>query len=123
MVTISNGRIRYEVTIGAYNTIYKGFGFHIVGAKHNREVKKEEVREEKKEEVIGVAESTMPAVDDVDGEREEDWVTELLEKPISQWSKEETANFVKEKGIDTSSAHKLGEVKDIIKRWIDDQGR
>ena len=111
MVTISNGRTKHEVTIGAYNTIYKGLGFHIVGAKHNREVKKEEKVVEKtqvneKPETINVP---------VEEPEEKSWVEDLLEKPISQWSKEETANFAKEKGIDTSYAHKLSEAKDIIK--------
>lgn len=120
MVTISNGRIKHEVTIGAYNTIYKGLGFHIVGAKHNREVKKEEkVVENTQANEASVETIGVP----VEESEEKSWVEDLLEKPISQWSKEETANFVKEKGIDTSSAHKLGEVKDIIKRWIDDQNR
>ena len=123
MVRITNGISTRYVTVGAYNTIYKSKGYRIVGkALNNSEVTNKQV-EEKHDGVIGVAESTMSVEDDVDGEQEEDWVTELLEKPISQWSKEETANFVKEKGIDTSSAHKLGEVKDIIKRWIDDQRR
>ena len=120
MVTISNGRTRHEVTIGAFNTIYKGLGFHIVGAKHNREVKKEEkVVENTQVNEVPVETINVP----VEEPEEKSWVEDLLEKPISQWSKEETANFAKEKEIDTSHARKLSEAKDIIKEWLDEQSK
>ena len=119
MVTITNGRMTHSVTIGAYNTIYKDKGFRIVGKKPNREVKKEEkvvenTQVNEKPETINV-----PVVEP----EEKPWVEDLLEKPISQWSKEETANFAKEKGIDTSYARKLSEAKDIIKEWLDEQNK
>ena len=112
MVTISNGRIRHEVTIGAFNTIYKGLGFHIVGAKEEKVVKNTKANEVHTESI-----NTPVEVE------EKSWVEDLLEKPISQWSKEETANFAKEKGIDTSYARKLSEAKDIIKEWLDEQNK
>ena len=117
MVTISNGRTTSRVTIGAYNTIYKGLGFHIVGAKYNREAKKEE----KVVENTQVNEAPVETINVL--AEDKSWVEELLEKPISQWSKEETANFAKEKEIDTSHARKLSEAKDIIKEWLDEQNR
>lgn len=110
MVTISNGKTTHSVTLGAFNNIYKARGFHIVG----RPVvsAKETVKNTEAEENTKVAEV-----------EEKSWVEDLLEKPISQWSKEETANFAKEKGIDTSYARKLSEAKDIIKEWLDEQNK
>lgn len=124
MVTITNGRTTHSVTIGAYNTIYKDKGFRIVGIigkKHNREVKREEVVENTDVQEVQNINPVNEAAETE--ENEADWVTELLEKPISQWSKEETANFAKEKNIDTSYARKLSEAKDIIKEWLDEQNK
>lgn len=121
MVTITNGRETRLVSTGAFNNIYRSKGYHIVDGKEPRKIEKE-VKEVAKEEPLNdvtpveESESEAPA-------EENDWVTELLEKPISQWTKEEVADFVKEKGIDTSSAHKVSEVKDIIKNWMDEHNR
>lgn len=121
MVTITNGRMTHSVTIGAYNTIYKDKGFRIIGKKPNREVKREEVVENTDVQEV---QSINPVEETAETEESEAaWVTELLEKPISQWSKEETANFAKEKNIDTSYARKLSEAKDIIKEWLDEQNK
>lgn len=122
MVTISNGTTTSNVTIGAYNTIYKAKGFYIVsGANKIPVVKNEgnkvEVTKDEKEPTTKIAEPIETP------KEESDWVTELLEKPISQWSKEETASFAKEKNIDTSYARKLSEAKEIIKEWLDEQSR
>lgn len=118
MVTISNGKNTHSVTLGAFNSIYKARGYHIIGRLNvstNETVKNTEVEENT--EVAEVQEAEE--IDNNESADENDWVAELLEKPISQWSKEETANFAKEKGIDTSRARKLGEAKDIIKNWLD----
>lgn len=125
MVTITNGRETRFVSTGAFNNIYKSKGYHIVDDKKPKKVEKEIVKEVAKEEPIEEFENneSVETQEEVVVESESDWVTELLEKPISQWTKEETASFAKEKNIDTSSAHKLGEAKDIIKKWLDERNR
>lgn len=119
MVLITNGRTTLNVSMGAYSSVYKHKGFKIIGKNETKAnvapvVKKEEapvVEEVKEEEVIAEEEPIV--------ESEVDWTEELMEKPISQWSKDEVAKFAEAKGIDTSSAHKVGEAKDIVKKWIE----
>lgn len=122
MITISNGINVRLVSTGAFETIYKKKGYHIVdGSKpvETKNVKKTKEDVTVKEEPIESKSAESETIEDT----ESDWVTELLETPISQWSKEETAAFAKEKNIDTSNAHKLSEAKDIIKNWIDKHNR
>ena len=123
MVKISNGRAIRYVSLGAFNTIYKSKGYHIIDGKDVKSVKPvtEKVYDVSEAEVKEPEELTDIPSDSVDisSDSNEDWITDLIEKPVSQWTKEEVTNFVKAKDIDTSSAHKLSEVKDIIKNWID----
>ena len=123
MVTISNGKTTLRVTAGAVET-YKSMGFHVVDGKENDQIKPVEHKEEKvAEDVAGEPEADGSDVEDegVEDDTEEAYVTELLEKPLSQWSNEEVKEFVRIKGIDTSGAKKLSQVKDIIKAYLDDQ--
>ena len=123
MVTISNGKTTFRVTAGAVE-IYKSMGFHVVDDKENDQIKSVEHEEEKAaEDVAGEPETDGSDAEDegVEDDTEEAYVTELLEKPLSQWSNEEVKEFVRIKGIDTSGAKKLSQVKDIIKAYLDEQ--
>ena len=123
MVTISNGKTTFRVTAGAVE-VYKSMGFHVVDGKENDQIKPVEHKEEKvAEDVAGEPEAggSDAEDEDVEDDTEEAYVTELLEKPLSQWSNEEVKEFVRIKGIDTSGAKKLSQVKDIIKAYLDEQ--
>ena len=123
MVTISNGKTTLRVTAGAVET-YKSMGFHVVDDKENDQIKPVEHKEEKvAEDVAGEPEADGSDAEDegVEDDTEEAYVTELLEKPLSQWSNEEVKEFVRIKGIDTSGAKKFSQVKDIIKAYLDEQ--
>ena len=123
MVTISNGKTTFRVTAGAVE-VYKSMGFHVVDDKENDQIKPVEHKEEKAaEDVTGEPEADGSDAEDegVEDDTEEAYVTELLEKPLSQWSNEEVKEFVRIKGIDTSGAKKLSQVKDIIKAYLDEQ--
>ena len=123
MVTISNGKATFRVTAGAVE-IYKSMGFHVVNDKENDQIKSVEHKEEKAaEDVTSESEADDSDAEDegVEDDTEEAYVTELLEKPLSQWSNEEVKEFVRIKGIDTSGAKKLSQVKDIIKAYLDEQ--
>lgn len=98
MVKITNGFSTFEVTEGAFNSIYSKQGF----VKVDEEKKKHE--EQKAEEIN-------------DDEAKEDFA-DLLEKPIGSWTKEEVSAFIDAKGINTEGAKKLSEVKDIIKEYL-----
>lgn len=98
MVKITNGTDIFEVTRGAFDGIYSRQGYHLVD------------ENKKKADVV-------PAVP----EKSDDdvFVEEILEKPISQWNKEEVKRFAAIKAIDISGTKNANEAKEIIKSFID----
>lgn len=97
MVKITNFVNTFEVTQGAYDDIFKKQGFELV---EDKEDKKETVEENKKT-------------------NEEAYVEELMEKPISQWNKEEVKTYASLKNVDISKTKNIGEARNIIKQSID----
>lgn len=98
MVGITNKVDTYSVTKGAYEDIFKRQGFKPV--EEEKEDKKETVEETKKT-------------------NEEAYIEELMEKPISQWNKEEVKTYASLKNIDISKTKNIGEARNIIKQSID----
>lgn len=98
MVDITNKVDTYSVTKGAYEDIFKRQGFKPV--KEEKEDKKETVEETKKTD-------------------EETYIEELMEKPISQWNKEEVKTYASLKNVDISNTKNIGEARNIIKQSID----
>lgn len=98
MVDITNKVDIYSVTKGAYEDIFKRQGFKPV--EEEKENKKETVEETKKT-------------------KEEAYIEELMEKPISQWNKEEVKTYASLKNIDISKTKNIGEARSIIKQSID----
>lgn len=98
MVDITNLVNTYSVTKGAYEDIFKRQGFRPV--KEEKEDKKETVEETKKTD-------------------EEAYIEELMEKPISQWNKEEVKTYASLKNVDISNTKNIGEARNIIKQSID----
>lgn len=97
MVKITNFVNTFEVTQGAYDDIFKKQGFELV---EDKEDKKETIEETKKT-------------------NEEEYIEELMEKPISQWNKEEVKTYASLKNIDISNTKNIGEARNIIKQSID----
>lgn len=102
MVKITNGINTYDVTKGAFETIFKAQGYTKV---------EEEVQNDN---------GNASADDNGEGKISEDekFLSELEEKPISQWSKAEVKKYVDLKGINTEGASTLAEVKELIKATI-----
>lgn len=98
MVKITNYVNTFEVTQGAYDDIFKKQGFELV--EEDKEDKKETVEETKKT-------------------NEEAYIEELMEKPISQWNKEEVKKYASLKNLDISNTKNIGEARNIIKQSID----
>lgn len=98
MVDITNKVDTYSVTKGAYEDIFKAQGFKPV--EEEKEDKKETVEETKKTD-------------------EEAYIEELMEKPISQWNKEEVKTYASLKNVDISNTKNIGEARNIIKQSID----
>ena len=95
MVKITNGINVIEVTNGAFETVYKGQGYHRV--------------------VEQQAVVSAPVKDENDNAGEVDRIAELEEKPISQWNKTEVKEYAEAKGIDLSGTKNVNEAKDRIK--------
>lgn len=96
MVKITNGINVFEVTRGAFDGIYSRQGYKLVD-------------ENKKAEAPAAPEKT----------EDEIFVEEILEKPISQWNKDEVKRFAAIKEIDISDTKNANEAKEIIKSFID----
>lgn len=99
MVKITNGVNVFEVTRGAFDGIYSRQGYRLV--------------DEKVEDKVNEAHTTLEKSED------EIFVEEILEKPISQWNKEEVKRFAAIKEIDISGTKNANEAKEIIKSFID----
>lgn len=102
MVKITNGVNVFEVTRGAFDGIYSRQGYTIV-------------EDEKDEKTSGVNPDNAS-----EKTEDEKFLEEIIEKPISKWTKEETKRFVVINEIDTTGCTNTNEVKEIIKKFIED---
>lgn len=103
MVKITNGVNVFEVTRGAFDGIYSRQGYTIVNEK--------------------AAEGTKTSEAPKAPEKSEDeiFVEEILEKPISQWNKDEVKRFAGIKEIDITGTKNANEAKEIIKSFLEAQ--
>lgn len=99
MVKITNGVNVFEVTRGAFDGIYSRLGYTIMD-------------ENKKAEAPVVPAAPEKTEDEI-------FVEEILEKPISQWNKDEVKRFAAIKEIDITGTKNANEAKEIIKSFID----
>ena len=105
MIKITNGDVIYEVTRGAYETVYKPMGFY--------EFKGKPV-EHADDIVEDVADEPEQEADDEQSE-DDAWCEELEKKPIGQWNKAEVKQYASVKGIDITGTKSINEAKDRIK--------
>ena len=96
MVKCTNGVYTFCVTEGAYDNYYKPQGYTKIVDEQNESV----------------------FVEDIDDEQ-----GMVLEKPISQWTKQEVKDFAAANGIDISGTRNVGQAKEIIKDFIERQAR
>lgn len=99
MVKITNGVNVFEVTRGAFDGIYSRQGYYIADKAKKAEASAKPTTLEKTEDEI--------------------FMEETLEKPISQWNKDEVKRFAAIKEIDISGTKNANEAKEIIKSFID----
>lgn len=99
MVKITNGINVFEVTRGAFDGIYSRQGFTIM---------------DEKKIASKVEDTEIPEKTD-----DEKFLDEIVEKPISQWNKEEVKRFAALKEIDITGTKNAGEAKAIIKDFIE----
>lgn len=127
MVTITNGEKTFRVTAGSVKP-YEGMGFHVVSDEELEAMENEchddagETEDSAKHDK-DISKSKRVKVEESDISKEDVFVEELLEKPLSQWTNDEVKEFVKIKGIDTSGAQKVSQVRGIIKSYLEEQNR
>ena len=123
MITITDGSTQYNVTRGAYETIYKGMGFYPVGQEPSvqstggvtavaESVTSKESGPAVMEdtvEVDGTSEVEEPAVSE-----DEKWCEAIRQKPITQWSKQELKKYADINGVDLSGAKTVNDVRSRI---------
>lgn len=127
MVKITNFVNTFEVTQGAYDDIFKKQGFTLVeeDQRKKKKVTKKHIKEavEEVEEDYSGNEDEWEEAEEAIGKdyksEEEKYVEKLLEKPISQWNKEEVKAYASIKGLDLSKTQNIGEARNIIKQSID----
>lgn len=98
MVKITNGVNVFEVTRGAFDGIYSRQGYTIMDEK--KPVIEQGQKPEKTEE--------------------EKFIDEIIDKPVSQWNKDEVKRFASIKGIDITGTKNAGEAKEIIKQYLEE---
>lgn len=123
MVKITNGSKIFEVSRGAYDSVYKSLGFHVVGTEPAEDKPPKEKMQvppsfsgDEEEDAPGETEGENEPGEGLDPDA-------LLEKPLSQWEPDELKEFVRAKGIDTAGAKKVSQVRGIVKKYLEDQAK
>ena len=126
MVTISNGVKSFKVPSGSVKA-YEPAGYHVVGKGEGQSaetpIKGQHKPENEDIDFDGEDDVDIEGGENQESDAHDSFVAELLEKSLSQWSADETKKFVSIKGIDTTGAKKLGDVKNIIKKYLDDEAK
>lgn len=99
MLKITNGVNVFEVTRGAFDGIYSRQGYRVM-EEHKPAVNEQPKAPEKSEDEL--------------------FVESIIEKPISQWNKEEVKRFAAIKGIELTGTKNAGEAKEIIKTFLEE---
>lgn len=109
MIKITNGSEVYQVTNGAYETVYKPMGFVPVEGF----IPADEAAVDKESEQTVSDEEWTDAESEVDEDAA--WCEELKKKPIGQWNKSEVKRYAEIRGIDITGTKSINEAKDRIK--------
>lgn len=100
MVTITNGAITTSVPIGAYNSVFKHQGYRMVDGLPSEGESREAERD-----------AGYP-------DENEEFLSRMKEKPLSQWTKDEVRKYAAINGIDISGTKNPTEAKHIIKGYM-----
>lgn len=102
MVKVTNGVNIFEVTRGAYDSIYRHMGYQLIQSEKPDVFMDDEEQEDVK------------SADEIFAE-------ELGKKPISQWSKDEVKRYASVKHIDLSGTRSVNDAKDVIRNAMSEE--
>lgn len=120
-VKITNGNAEFEVSKAAFENAFEQQGFRIIDGVtpviHNRFEDKFDVNFDDMGTELNKVEDSKPEMI-VEAELSEDdlFVQEMLEKPISEWTKGELKRVAKIKGIDLSNADSTSKARQIVSK-------
>ena len=100
MLKITNGVNVFEVTRGAFDGIYSRQGYRVMDEHEYKEEDEQPKAPEKSDDEL--------------------FIESVIEKPISQWSKDEVKRFATIKEIDITGTKNVGEAKEIIKTFLEE---
>ena len=119
-VKITNGNVEFEVTKAAFKNVFEQQGFRIVDdivpVIHNRFEDKFDVNLDMEAEPNKVEDSKPEMATEVELSEDDLFVQEMLEKPISEWTKGELKRVAKIKGIDLSNADSTSKARQIVSK-------
>lgn len=119
-VKITNGNAEFEVTKAAFKNAFEQQGFRIVDDTvpviHNRFEDKFDVNLDMEAELGKVEDSKPEMATEVELSEDDLFVQEMLEKPISEWTKGELKRVAKIKGIDLSNADSTSKARQIVSK-------
>lgn len=119
-VKITNGNVEFEVTKAAFKNAFEQQGFRIVDdivpVIHNRFEDKFDVNFDMEAEPNKVEDSKPEMATEVELSEDDLFVQEMLEKPISEWTKGELKRVAKIKGIDLSNADSTSKARQIVSK-------
>lgn len=97
MVKVTNGVDTFEVTMGAYKDIFASQGYKLIT----------------EAEVVPQMSSGEPSKTE-----EELFLEEIVEKPVSEWTKDELKKFADLNEISLDGIHSVNDVREVIKNYI-----
>lgn len=100
MIKITNGENVFEVSNGAFEGIYSKQGYYKIV------------------DTTVVSETALEDPEEQEKTEEELFVDGVIEKPLSQWNKEEVKRFAELNAIDISGTKNVGEAKGLIKDFL-----
>lgn len=106
MVKIKKGDFEAEVTRGAFEGYYKRLGYRII----------DDTNKMSSDDSLTSRDGSENQPQD---EREANEFSELLEKPIASWSKEEMKKFAVANDISLKGVSSVNEVREKIKKYLD----
>lgn len=121
MLIITNGVDVFNVTKGAFDTIYKNMGFHIFDDNVDSNVVNNVDDNDSNAEDVTSSDTSDDSMENVKDKSnyEEEFIENVMKKPISSWSKVELKKYASINGIDISSAKSVSDVRELIKNsWV-----
>ena len=100
MVKITNGVNVFDVTRGAFEGIYSRQGYVILDEKKAAKAAEEPKAPEKTEDEL--------------------FIESIIEKPLSQWNKDEVKRFAELKDINLAGTKNVNEAKELIKDFLEE---